>query len=116
MSREVQELEDTRVSFVVGQESDGCVQDLIDHGITDHQMRWIYSNYSEEQLVASGWDASALENSDGDDSAHKWSEIDANCPDEDILISAVADACSKFVSCLTCLIFLTNYFSACRHS
>lgn len=91
VSREVQELEDTRVSFIVGQESDGCVQDLIDHGLTDHQIRWIYSNYSEEQLVASGWDASALENSDGDDSTHKWSEIDANCPDEEILISAVAD-------------------------
>jgi len=101
VAREVQELEDTRVSFVMGMDSHGhgkavtdqmeCLHDLIDHGLTDHQIRWIYSNYSEEQLVASGWDASALENSDGDDSTHKWSEIDRNCPDEEILISAVAD-------------------------
>merc|ERR1712194_443327 len=101
VAREVQELEDTRVSFVMGMDSHGhgkavtdqmeCLHDLIDHGLTDHQIRWIYSNYSEEQLVASGWDASALENSDGDDSTHKWSEIDGNCPDEEILISAVAD-------------------------
>jgi len=68
-----------------------CLHDLLDHGLTDDQIRWIYSNYNEEQLLASGWDASALENSDGDDSTHKWSEIDEHCPDEEILISAVAD-------------------------
>ena len=57
-----------------------------------------------------------MHESDEDDSAHKWSEIDANYPDEEILILAVADAHSKFFSCLTRLPFVTNYFSASRFS
>jgi len=83
---------DTRVSFLVGRENmDPCVHDLIERGLTDDQLRWIYSNYDEAQLISSGWDASALGNSDGDDSTHLWSELDATCPAEEILISAVAD-------------------------
>merc|ERR1719245_1473545 len=84
--------DDTRVSFVMGSENmDGCVHGLMKNGLTDDQIRWIYSNYDEAQLIASGWDPSALANSDGDDSTHLWSEIDANCPVAEIMLSAVAD-------------------------
>merc|ERR1712194_999124 len=84
---------DTRVTFAVGRESsfDSCLTELIDKGFTDDQIRWIYSNYDEAQLVASGWDASSIANSDGDDSTHLWSELDVSCPEEEILISAIAD-------------------------
>jgi len=88
-----EEEEDTRVSFAVGRESsfDSCLNELIEKGFTDDQIRWIYSNYDEAQLVASGWDVSSIANSDGDDSTHLWSELDASCPAEEILISAIAD-------------------------
>ena len=54
-------------------------------------MRWIYSSYTEAELVASGWDGSALANSDGDDSTHLWSELSADCPEVEIKIAGPDD-------------------------
>jgi len=83
---------DTRTTFLVGLENiDPCVHELVENGLTDDELRWIYSNYDEAQLIGSGWDATALANSDGDDGTHLWSELDANCPAEEIMISAIAD-------------------------
>jgi phosphate transport system substrate-binding protein len=49
-------------------------------GLTIDQLRWIYSNYTQTQLLASGWKASALGNSDGNDNTHLWSELNKACP------------------------------------
>lgn len=43
--------------------------------MTLDQLRWIYSNYTVNKLKATGWNASALPNSDNSDSTHLWSEL-----------------------------------------
>jgi ABC-type phosphate transport system substrate-binding protein len=55
--------------------------------LTSDQIRWMFSNYTEAQLIASGWNPSALSNSDGLDETHKWNELDASCPDVEITIA-----------------------------
>jgi ABC-type phosphate transport system substrate-binding protein len=56
-------------------------------GLTLDQLRWIYSNYTREELINTGWDPDSLENDDMDDNTHLWSELDARCANEEILIS-----------------------------
>lgn len=56
-------------------------------GLSTDQLRWIYSNSTREDLIATGWDPASLENDDMDDNTHLWSELDARCADEEILIS-----------------------------
>merc|ERR1711862_895975 len=60
-------------------------------GMSYDTLRWVYSNYDEAQLTASGWDPTSILNSDGDDSTHLWSEIDPECPAEEISLSALTD-------------------------
>jgi phosphate transport system substrate-binding protein len=57
-------------------------------GLTIDQLRWIYSNYTQAQLVASGWKASALGNSDGDDNTHTWDELNKACPKNKIKLAS----------------------------
>lgn len=65
--------------------ADRCIRIL--GGLTKHQLRWIYSNYSEEQLTASGWDPTSLQMSDGTAKTHLWRELDARCEPEEIRLS-----------------------------
>jgi len=55
--------------------------------LTSDQIRWMFSNYTEAQLIATGWNSSALSNSDGSDETHLWSELHASCPAEEIAIA-----------------------------
>ena len=72
-----------------GGDADECIQSL--GGLTTDQLRWIFSSYTETALMASGWDSSALANSDGDDSTHLWSELSADCPAVEIKIAGPDD-------------------------
>ena len=56
-------------------------------GLTRDQLRWIYSNYDEAELVRTGWDRSSLKNSDHNPDTHLWSELDARCDPEEIVLS-----------------------------
>ena len=56
-------------------------------GLTTDQLRWIYTNYGPDDLLATGWDASSITNSDGDENTHLWSEIDARCEATEIIIA-----------------------------
>jgi hypothetical protein len=47
----------------------------------------MYSNYTEAELTASGWNSSSISNSDGSDETHLWSELDAACPAIEIAIA-----------------------------
>ena len=49
-------------------------------GLNFNQLRWIFSSYSSTDLVNSGWPASVLANSDGNDATHLYSELSASCP------------------------------------
>jgi len=55
--------------------------------LTSDQIRWMYSNYTEAELIATGWNASSLSNSDGSDATHLWSELNATCPAIEIAIA-----------------------------
>jgi ABC-type phosphate transport system substrate-binding protein len=58
-----------------------CVRNNITgKGLTIDQLRWIYSNYTRAQLIASKWSPSALANSDNNDTTHLWSELNVACP------------------------------------
>lgn len=48
-----------------------CLQIL--GGLSIDQLRWIYSNYSDTELLETGWDALSLKNSDNDPATHLWS-------------------------------------------
>jgi len=56
-------------------------------GFTLDQLRWIFSSYTEEELIATGWDATSIANSDGDETTHLWSELSADCPETEIMIA-----------------------------
>jgi phosphate transport system substrate-binding protein len=53
-------------------------------GLSVDQLRWIYSSYTEAQLSSTGWDSSSVPLSDGDDTTHKWSELNFACVDGEI--------------------------------
>mmetsp|Transcript_2301 Transcript_2301/g.4563 ORF Transcript_2301/g.4563 Transcript_2301/m.4563 type:complete len:747 (-) Transcript_2301:170-2410(-) len=56
-------------------------------GLTFDQIRWIYSSFSEAELVQGGWDPSSVKNSDNDPSTHLWSELDSRCAPVEIHIT-----------------------------
>jgi ABC-type phosphate transport system substrate-binding protein len=53
-----------------------CTDQLPGKGLTIDQLRWMFSNYTTAQLVASGWNkALALPNDDNNETSHNWSEL-----------------------------------------
>lgn len=62
-----------------------CIQML--GGLSPDQLRWMFTNYDSDQLLATGWDPNSIPNSDGDESTHLWSELDARCSAVEIMIS-----------------------------
>merc|ERR1711920_894718 len=84
-------LKSDQMTFVVGLLTDPCIQKLAKDGMSHDTLRWIYSLYTEEQLFITGWDPKSVPSSDGDDSTHLWSEIDPDCPAEEIALSALTD-------------------------
>ena len=75
-----------------GGAADMCIQQM--GGLTVAQLRWIFSAETATELTAAGLDMSSVTpNGDNDDSTHKWSELNANCPDAEIVL-AYPDAAS----------------------
>jgi len=62
-----------------------CIQKL--GCLSKDQLRWMFTNYTESQLTAYGWDSTSIANSDMDDSTHYWSELDYTCAKETIGIA-----------------------------
>lgn len=76
-------------------------------GLTTHQLRWIYSNYDNEELLATGWDKASLKSSDNDDATHLWSELDPRCAPVEIVLagSNVDSGTFEYFFETTCLDF-----------
>lgn len=55
-------------------------------GLSIAQLRWVYSSFSDDELVEDGWDFSSVANLDGNSSSHKWSELSEACAAEEIFI------------------------------
>jgi phosphate transport system substrate-binding protein len=66
-----------------------CIQIL--GGLTTDQLRWIYSNYNDNELTATGWDPASVPNNDGDSLTHKWSELHEGCSNTEIEIAGPDD-------------------------
>jgi ABC-type phosphate transport system substrate-binding protein len=56
-------------------------------GLSIPQLRWIFSSFSDQELINDGWDLNSVAYLDNDPSTHYWSELDANCPDQEIVIA-----------------------------
>ncbi len=73
---------------LIVQKGDGsainCIRAL--GGLTPDQVRWIFSRYTMDQLLATGWSATAVPNSDGLDDTHLWSELSSSCDAVEIAI------------------------------
>jgi ABC-type phosphate transport system substrate-binding protein len=76
------------VTLINGGLAAQCLRKLDGDGLSIDQLRWIYSNYTKTQLLASGWDASGIPNDDNNETSHKWSEISPLCPNGEIKLSA----------------------------
>ena len=65
-----------------------CLRRLDGDGLSIDQLRWIYSNYTKNQLLLSGWDATSIPFDDNNETSHKWTEISPLCPNGEIKLSA----------------------------
>jgi phosphate transport system substrate-binding protein len=75
---------------------DLCIKAL--GGLTNHQLRWIFSNYTVSKLKATGWNAASLPNSDGNDSTHLWSELSTKCPKTEIKLSGTDSTLASYTN------------------
>jgi len=66
-----------------------CIQIL--GGLSIDQLRWIYSDYSDQKLEEAGWDPKSLKNSDFNSQTHLWSELDDRCHRVEIRIAGPDD-------------------------
>jgi len=66
-----------------------CIQIL--GGLTTDQLRWIYSNYNDQELEATGWDPRSVPNSDRNSQTHKWNELHKDCENIEIRIAGPDD-------------------------
>jgi ABC-type phosphate transport system substrate-binding protein len=71
----------------------GCIEKL--GCLSADQLRWMFSNYTIDQLTQSGWSSDALPNSDGSDDTHLWSELDSECPAIEIALAGTNYTDSK---------------------
>ncbi|KAG7354798.1 phosphate binding protein [Nitzschia inconspicua] len=62
-----------------------CLKDI--EGLSLPQLRWIFSSFSDDELVADGWDQDSIPYSDGDPTTHLWSELSPTCEDVEIVIA-----------------------------
>ena len=76
-------------------------------GLTLNQLRWIFSTYSRTKLIATGWPASAIPYSDGNDNTHLYSELSASCPATEIKLVGPTSAFDTYTYFLETI--LTDY-------
>ena len=74
-----------------GQGSESPVEACLKKGLTYNQLRWIFSDLSTSELEDDGFDASELENDNGD-GIKQWSDLYPDCPSTEIQIYAPDDA------------------------
>jgi ABC-type phosphate transport system substrate-binding protein len=68
-----------------------CIK-LLGGGLSNDQLRWIYSSFDTAELIANGWDPSSVPFLDDNDNTHMWSELNENCTSNEIVLSAEASS------------------------
>jgi len=51
------------------------------------QLRWIFSSFTENELIEDGWNPASVPNADGDPTTHLWSELNPACEATEIIIA-----------------------------
>lgn len=84
-------LDGLAITTLRGSPTDDCIQQL--GGLSRDQLRWIFSSYSDNELLATGLDANSIPNSDGDPSTRHWCELldHPSCVCREILIAGSPD-------------------------
>ena len=72
-----------------------CISKLKEDGLSKDQLRWIFSSFTEEELIADGWDPESIL-SDGDDSTHLLSELHKKCPAHPIVVASCNEASGTY--------------------
>jgi len=77
------------VTVVAKEDGDAadCIAKMKKDGLSLDQLRWMFSSYTEEELIADGWNPESI-TSDGDDSTHLWSELNKKCLAHPIVIAS----------------------------
>jgi ABC-type phosphate transport system substrate-binding protein len=84
------------VALINGGLAAQCLRRREGAGLSIDQLRWIYSNYSKAQLIASGWDASSVVD-DGNETSYRWTEVGGStCPNIDIKLSSPGSLSGTF--------------------
>ena len=78
-----------------GGDAADCIERLKEDGLSKDQLRWIFSSFTEEELIADGWDPESII-SDGDDSTHLWSEIHKKCVAHPIVVASTNEASGTY--------------------
>jgi ABC-type phosphate transport system substrate-binding protein len=67
-----------------------CTNQMSGKGLTIDQIRWMFSNYTTTQLIASGWDKNVIPNDDHNETSHHWSELTKSiiCPKKEIKLAS----------------------------
>jgi hypothetical protein len=75
------------VAVKKGGQAETCIKKL--GGLSIAQLRWMYSNFNEDELRNHGWTSDSVPNSDGNPNTKYWSELldDAACPEVQIHIA-----------------------------
>ena len=66
-----------------------CLGSALRSSLTWDQLRWMVSDFSEAELLASGWTRNAF--SDFSDFTHNWSELNLSCPAEPVIVGSTVD-------------------------
>ncbi len=62
-----------------------CISTL--GGLSADHLRWIFSSYTSDQLIAAGWNKTSVPHSDGLENTHLWSELNSACAATEIQIA-----------------------------
>jgi phosphate transport system substrate-binding protein len=65
-----------------GGAADQCITEM--GGLSMAQLRWIFTDWSEEDLAADGLDMDSVTPNNDDDGVREWGDLDASCADSEI--------------------------------
>lgn len=75
-----------------------CFRSLEGRGLTIDQLRWIYSNFTAQQLIAVGWDRSSVPHRDNSEFTHFFTELSESeaCNSGEIRLAAPGSLSGTF--------------------
>jgi phosphate transport system substrate-binding protein len=91
-----------------GGAADQCLTEM--GGISMAQLRWVFSDWTEDELAADGLDMNSTTPNNDDDGIREWGDLDASCDDSEIKLWG-ADSDSGTYEYFGEQVFCKNCFS-----